>query len=72
VTFTQSDTVYVKSFSQGGGGSGCVNDDTRVRSIVNGVIRTTSEALTGTNNQGYLLPDSNQTVTGQFIATGGL
>jgi hypothetical protein len=72
VTFTQSDTVYVKSFSQGGGGAGCVNEDTRVRSVVDGVTRTTSEALTGTNNQGYLLPDSNHTITGHFIAIGGL
>jgi hypothetical protein len=73
VTFTQSDTVYIKSYSQGGGGAGCANyDDTRVRSIVDGSFKTTSEVLTGTNGQSYLFPDSNQTVTGQFIATGGL
>lgn len=72
VTFTQSDTVYIRTYSQGGGGAGCATDDTRVRSIVNGSPKTTSEILTGTNGQSYLFPDSNQTVTGQFIATGGL
>jgi len=72
ITFTQSDTVYVKSYSQGGGGAGCATEDTRVRSMVNGVIRTTSEVNTDTNGQSYLFPDSNQTVTGQFIVTGGL
>lgn len=72
ITFTSSDTVYIKSYSQGGGGAGCATTDTTVRAVHNGSAKTTSTVDTGTNGQSYLIPDANATVTGWFFEVGGI
>ena len=72
ITFTPSDTVYIKSYSNGGGGAGCATTDSTVRAVYNGSAKTTSTVDTGTNGQSYLIPDANATVTGWFFEIGGL
>ena len=62
----------MKSYSQGGGGSGCVTSDTTVRCVYNGSAKTTSTVNTGTNGQSFQIPDANGTAFGWFFEVGGL
>ena len=70
VTFTQSDTVILQAFSQGGGGAGCFAfNDTIVRGYTgaSGLV-VTAEATSGTNPNNYTMPYQSTTVAPQFLA----
>ena len=68
VSFTAADVVTMKSYSQGGGGTGCTSlEDTTVRCVYNGSARTLSQSNAGTNGQSYTIPDENGTAFGWFF-----
>jgi hypothetical protein len=71
VSFTAADVVTMKSYSQGGGGSGCTAlEDTTVRCVYNGSARTLSQANAGTNGQSYTVTNQNGTAFGWFFEVG--
>ena len=72
ISFTSTDNVVMKSYSQGGGGSGCTTSDTTVRCVYNGSAKTSSTLDTGTNGQSFQIPDANGTAFGWFFEVGGL
>ena len=72
ISFTSSDVVTMKSYSQGGGGSGCATTDTTVRCVYNGSAKTSSALNTGTNGQSFTIPDENGTAFGWFFEVGGI
>ena len=72
ISFTSSDVVTMKSYSQGGGGSGCATTDTTVRCVYNGSAKTSSSLNTGTNGQSFTIPDENGTAFGWFFEVGGI
>lgn len=69
ITFTQSDQLIIKSYSNGMTGAGCVGtyNDTRVSVVIDGSIQTNSELYNSTNGQSYTVTDANHTVTGYFV-----
>ena len=72
ISFTSSDNVVMKSYSQGGGGSGCATTDTTVRCVYDGSAKTSSSFNTGTNGQSFQIPDGNGTAFGWFFEVGGI
>jgi len=72
VSFTAADVVRMRSYSQGGGGSGCATTDTTVRCVYNGSAKTSSALNTGTNGQSFTIPDENGTAFGWFFEVGGI